>query len=299
MKLRLATQFNLISVALFAICLAGVGRIADRMLQKEALEHTRHEAAVLLSAADAMNMYTMHHVTPLLQTQNKYTFVPESVPALSAVRMLNLLQKNLPAFSYRSAVLDPTNPHDLPTRWEASVIAQLQGNPGLTRLSGQREGQPGGALFVAQPIRMTDVTCMQCHSTPAAAPRTMVDQYGSAHGFGWPMNRTIGAAFVSVPMTQATAQARALWRVFMLSMTAVFVVVLVLLNVMVHVFVTRRVQSLARIAEEMSLGKLDGTLPTGGSDEIASLADSFGRMQTSLVEAFRILNDGHGEAGSP
>jgi HAMP domain-containing protein len=293
MKLRLAIKFNLISLAVFAICLASAGEIADRMLQKEALEQTRHVAAVLLSAADAMNVYTMHHVTPLLQTQNKYAFVPESVPALSAVRMLDLLQKNLPAFAYRAAVLDPTNPRDRPTGWEAKVIAQLQANPHLAQLSGQRDAQSGGgALFLAQPIRMTDVACMQCHSTAGAAPRTMVDQYGSAHGFGWPMNRTIGAEFVSVPMAQAVAQARAMWRAFMLSMAAVFAVVLVLLNVMVHVLVTRRIQSLSRIAEEMSLGKLDGTLPTGGSDEIASLADSFARMQASLVEAFRILNEG-------
>jgi HAMP domain-containing protein len=32
-------------------------------------------------------------------------------------------------------------------------------------------------------------------------------------------------------------------------------------------------------------------LPTGGSDEIAALAVSFGRMQTSLVEAFKILDE--------
>jgi HAMP domain-containing protein len=206
--------------------------------------------------------------------------------------MLDVLQKDLPAFSYRAAVLDPTNPADRPTGWEASVIAQLHANPHLAQLGGQRDGKAGGALFIAQPIRMTDAACMQCHSTRDAAPRSLLDRYGSAHGLGWPMNQTIGAELVSVPMTEATAQARALWRVFMISMTAVFAVVLVLLNVMVHVLVTRRIESLSRVAEEMSLGKLDGALQIGGTDEIASLGGSFARMQASLVEAFRILNEG-------
>jgi HAMP domain-containing protein len=61
---------------------------------------------------------------------------------------------------------------------------------------------------------------------------------------------------------------------------------------MVHFLITRRIQSLSRAADEMSLGKLDGTaLPTQGGDEIASLAVSFGRMRTSLVEAFKILDE--------
>ena len=46
----------------------------------------------------------------------------------------------------------------------------------------------------------------------------------------------------------------------MVSLTGVFALVLVVMNVMVHMLVTRRIQSLSRIADEMSLGKLDGFL---------------------------------------
>jgi HAMP domain-containing protein len=121
----------------------------------------------------------------------------------------------------------------------------------------------------------------------------MIDKYGSANGFGWTMNDVIGAEFVSVPMTQPIERGRAVWRTFMLSLTAVFAVVLIVMNVMVNMLITRPIQSLSRAADEMSLGKLAETpLPTGGSDEIASLAVSFGRMRTSLIEAFKILDEG-------
>jgi HAMP domain-containing protein len=124
----------------------------------------------------------------------------------------------------------------------------------------------------------------------------MIDKYGSVNGFGWTMNEVIGAEVVSVPMAQAIERGRAVWRTFMVSLTGVFAVVLIVMNVMVHMLITRRIQSLSRIADEMSLGKLDGaSLPTRGSDEIASLAVSFGRMQTSLIEAFKILDEGQGQ----
>ena len=296
MKLSLSVKFNLVFLIIFAIGLSGAGVLANRLLQQQALEETTHDADILLSTAESMQAYTAAHVTPLLATQMKYRFVPESIPAYSAIEMLNLLQKEFPNFSYRSTMLNPTNPRDRPTDWETDVIRQLHDHPELKEATGQRNSQTGRTLFLARPSRITDAACMSCHSTPSAAPSTMLDKYGAANGFGWTMNEVIGAEVVSVPMAQPIERGRALWRTFMVSLTAVFAVVLIVMNVMVHVLVTRRIQSLSRVADEMSLGKLDGaTLPTHGSDEIASLAVSFGRMQTSLIEAFKILDDEQGK----
>ena len=296
MKLSLSVKFNLVFLIIFAIGLSGAGVLANRLLQQQALEETTHDANILLSTAESMQAYTAAHVTPLLATQMKYRFVPESIPAYSAIEMLNLLQKEFPNFSYRSTMLNPTNPRDRPTDWETDVIRQLHDHPELKEATGQRNSQTGRTLFLARPSRITDAACMSCHSTPSAAPSTMLDKYGSANGFGWTMNEVIGAEVVSVPMAQPIERGRALWRTFMVSLTGVFAVVLIVMNVMVHALVTRRIQSLSRVADEMSLGKLDGaTLPAHGSDEIASLAVSFGRMQTSLIEAFKILDDEQGK----
>jgi HAMP domain-containing protein len=294
MKISLAIKFNLVFIAIFAIGLAAIGIVADRVLQQQALDETRHDADVLLSAAGAVQNYTAQHITPLLATQIQYSFVPESVPAYSAIEMLNTLQSAFPNFSYRSTMVNPTNPRDRPTDWEAEVINHLHDHPELKEMTGQRR-TPGGEqlLFLAHPSSITDSSCMQCHSTPSAAPRTMLDKYGPANGFGWTMNEVIGAEFVSVPMSESIARGHAVWRSLMASLTAVFAVVLIVLNLMVHFLVTRRLQMLSRAADEVSLGKLgDVALPAGGRDEIASLAVSFGRMRTSLIAAFEILEEG-------
>jgi HAMP domain-containing protein len=293
MKLSLAVKFNLVFVAIFAVGLTATGIVADRVLQQQALKETRHDADVLISTAAAMQNYTAQHITPLLATQIKYSFVPESVPAYSAIEMLGTLKSAFPNFSYKSTMLNPTNPRDRPTDWESEVIAHLHDHPELKEFTGQRPG-PGGQdqLFLARPSRITDSACMQCHSTPSAAPPTMLDKYGPANGFGWTMNDVIGAEFVSVPMADSIARGHAVWRSFMASLTAVFVVVLIALNVMVHFLVTRRLQALSRAADAVSLGKLNEIeLPGGGSDEISSLAVSFERMRTSLVAAFEILDE--------
>jgi HAMP domain-containing protein len=293
MKLSLAVKFNLVFVAIFAIGLTATGFVADRVLQQQALEETRHDADVLISTAKAMQNYTAQHITPLLATQIKYSFVPESVPAYSAIEMLGTLKGTFPNFSYKSTMLNPTNPRDRPTDWETEVIAHLHDHPELKDVTGQRPARGGeNLLFLARPSRITDVACMQCHSTPSAAPPTMLDKYGPANGFGWTMNDVIGAEFVSVPMSESIARGHAVWRSFMVSLSAVFVVVLIALNVMVHFLVTRRLQALSRAADAVSLGKLNEVeLPSGGSDEITSLSVSFGRMRTSLVAAFEILDE--------
>ncbi|MEM5403997.1 c-type heme family protein [Paraburkholderia unamae] len=290
--LSLSVKFNLVFLIIFTIALVAIGVVSDRLLQKQALEVTAHDANILASAASSMQSYTAAHVTPLLATQIKYSFVPESIPAFSAIEMLKLLGKDFPNFSYNATMLNPTNPRDRPTDWETDVIRHLHDHPELKELTGQRDAPGGRSFFLARPSSITDTACMQCHSTPNAAPATMIEKYGSSNGFGWTMNEVIGAEFVSVPMAQPIARGRAVWRTFMLSLSAVFAVVLIVMNVMMHVLITRPIRALSRTADEMSLGKLDATtLPTGGSDEIASLAVSFGRMQTSLIEAFRILDE--------
>ena len=65
---------------------------------------------------------------------------------------------------------------------------------------GERDTPIGRSLYLARPIQIKSGACLDCHSTVDAAPKTMIDRYGSANGFGWKMEEVIGAQIVSVPM---------------------------------------------------------------------------------------------------
>ena len=59
---------------------------------------------------------------------------------------------------------------------------------------------------------------------------------------------------------------------------------------MLVLLVTRPVQRLSGIADEVSMGNMDAPkFQLSGNDEIAKLAQSFGRMRKSMAEALKML----------
>jgi protein-histidine pros-kinase len=131
-----------------------------------------------------------------------------------------------------------------------------------------------------------------CHSTVEAAPKTMVDRYGPANGFGWQLNEVIGAQVVVVPTAVPVARANAAFQTFMISLTAVFVVIGIALNLMLAQMVIRPVTKLSRLADEISLGNMEvPDFAVKSRDEIGTLAESFNRMKKSLVQAMKLLDE--------
>jgi HAMP domain-containing protein len=229
-------------------------------------------------------------VKPLLETQLKYAFLPQSVPAYAATEVFNEMRKKHPDYGYKEATLNPSNPRDRASDWEADVINTFRQSPDNVEMVGERDTPTGPALYLARPIEVTSAACLVCHSTIEAAPKTMVDLYGPANGFGWKMNEVIGAQIVSVPMSVPIRRAEQTFRTFMLSLAAVFAVTFVLLNAMLHLMVIRRVTRLASIADQVSLGHMDaGDFRTRSRDEIGVLTEALGRMKVSLVQAMKML----------
>jgi HAMP domain-containing protein len=120
----------------------------------------------------------------------------------------------------------------------------------------------------------------------------MIELYGPANGFGWKLNEVVGAQIVSVPMTLPIKRSEDTFKLFMISLTAVFGFIFVALNLMLHYIVIWPVTKLSHIADEVSLGKLDTPgFVVKGKDEIAALAGSFERMRTSLMQAMKMLGE--------
>jgi len=212
------------------------------------------------------------------------------VPAYAATEMFNEMRKKHPDYGYKEATLNPTNPRDRASDWEADIVNTFRQSKDNVEMVGERDTPTGRALYLARPIQITSAACLVCHSTIEVAPKTMTDLYGPANGFGWKMNEVIGAQVVSVPMSVPIKRADETFRTFMLSLAGVFVVTFVLLNVMLHLMVIRRVTRLSAIADQVSLGNMDaGDFRTRSSDEIGVLTEALGRMKVSLVQAMKML----------
>ena len=289
--MKLLVKFNLIYVIVMALGVAVSGVLARSLLVDNAQEEVLNTARMLIDKANAVRGYTSGQITKLLETQMKYEFLPQSVPSYSATEVLGTLQKTYPDYLYKEATLNPTNPRDRAVGWEVDVVNQFRANAELKEYSGQRETATGPSIYLAKPLRITNPACLQCHSSVEAAPKTMVDKYGPANGFGWNFNEVIGAQVVSVPLALPLQRAEKSFKVFIGSLIGVFVVVGIVLNLMIWLVVVRPVTRLSELADRVSQGDLAAPeFPGSGSrDEIGVLAASFSRMRTSVVQAMKML----------
>ena len=288
--MKLIWKFNLVLLGIFVLGFAIAGYVSYGVLQANAREEIVQNARLMMEAALASRTYTSTQVKPLLETQLKYEFLPQTVPAYAATEVFNEMRKRHPDYGYKEATLNPTNPRDRASDWEADIVNVFRQSASNKELIGERDTPTGRTLYLARPIDVSSASCLVCHSTVEVAPKTMIDLYGSANGFGWKFQEVIGAQVVSVPMSVPIARADETFRAFMISLALVFFATFVLLNVMLHMMVIRRVTRLASIADQVSLGNLDaGDFKSKSRDEIGVLSEALGRMKVSLVQAMRML----------
>lgn len=292
MKLSLAVKFNVVFMIVFIVGFVASSLFANYLLQKSARDESLDKARMLMNAAAATSVYTSDHIVPLLENRLKFEFLPQSIPSFAATEQLQQLLKSYPDFLYKEATLNPTNPRDRATGWETGVVNQLRDKPDTKELIGERADDSGPSLFVAQPIQITNPACLACHTSPETTPKTVVDRYGPLNGFGWKLNEIIGARLVSVPLAVPLQRSAELLHTFMLSMLGIFVFLFCALNIMVHLFVTRRLRQMSALADRVSLGESDvPDMDVSGKDELARMGQSFVRMRTSLVSAMKMLEE--------
>ncbi len=287
--MKLLLKFNFVFVLVFALGLAATGYVSWALLERNARDEIAQNARLLMDAALSTRSYTGSQVGPLLQTQMKYTFLPQSLPAYAAAEVFSDLRKKHTEYSYKEAALNPTNPRNRAVDWESDIITQFRNNKDSKEIIGDRETPTGRSFYVARPMRAGE-SCLPCHSTVDAAPKTMIERYGPANGFGWVLNDVIAAQIISVPTEVPLNRAKQAFTVFMSSVAAVFVAIGVALNLMLWALVIRPIGKLSQFADRVSLGELDiPEFKRRSSDEIGVLARSIGRMRTSMVQAMKML----------
>src|SRR5215831_8645581 len=174
--MKLIVKFNLVFILVFLIGLAAAGYVSHQLLQKNARDEIVQIARLVMESALANRAYTSSQVGPLLQTQMKYSFLPQSVPAYSATEVFNGLRKKFPEYAYKEATLNPTNPRNRANDWEADIVNQFRNNAESTEIIGERDTPAGRLLYIARPIQIRDGACLSCHSTVDAAPKTLIDR---------------------------------------------------------------------------------------------------------------------------
>lgn len=267
---------------IFACALLAGSAAFFLFFRSAAIDHVEDESLAMMDAALAVRAYTVDEVRPIVKERSPNTFHQQSVPSYAAQSVFQRLSTSDNSYSYREAALNPTNPDDLATNFEARIIKRFRQDDAEKSVSGLRETDSGTQFYQARPIRIQDKGCLECHSTPERAPDPMLAQYGSDGGFGWEMGEVVGVQMLTVPVDKEFAT--------IYEVLAVFFAILVILFIVVSIFVVRPLQrnvirplrELAETAERSSLRDDDTELPAHGAAEVRRLAESITRLRRSL-----------------
>ncbi len=289
-SLGLRAKFNIAILVAFAIGFAIAAVVLQRMFIADARDVVMQNARIMMTAANAIRKYTADDLVPLLPMQANGKFVAETVPAFAAQTNFKDVQAEFAGYTYREPALNPTNLNDRPQDWEADIIRGFREDASNKEMVVERNTPLGPTLNLARPVTITDQACLICHDTPGVAPASLIQTYGSNNGFGWKLNETVGAQFVSVPMAVPLKAAHEAYVAFLGTLVGIFAVIFAILNLLLHYVVIVPVRKVSAAADAVSLGEENVEVYVKpGKDEISSLSVAFNRMRESLKRAMDML----------
>lgn len=290
---QLSQKFNILLITIFAFAIIVSGVAFSAILSRNTEQQVSANATLLLQTMLSVRQYTLNQVapelTPRLDTEPE--FLPQTVPGYSAREVFEDLRKNpeYNNFFYKEATLNPTNLRDQADSFETNLVKNFQTNSALKEMTGYRASPAGELFYIARPIAIAKESCLRCHSTPEAAPKSLLTTYGSANGFGWKLNDIVGAQVISIPASLVTNSTQHDFFLLMGIIATAFAFIFLLINLLLKYTVIRPLNQMAKVANEVSLGNMQVEFERGTNDEIGKLATAFSRLKTSLVMAMNML----------
>ncbi|WP_019500350.1 DUF3365 domain-containing protein [Pseudanabaena sp. PCC 6802] len=291
---KLGTKFNLLLVTVFLIGVLISGAALAAILNRNAENQITSKALILIQAMSSVRNYTRTQIYPQLKDRliTEPEFLPQTIQAYSAREVFENLRNNkeYSDFFYKEATLNPTNLRDLADDYEKVIVERFRSDRNLKELTGFRSSPGIDLYYIARPIVIPEQSCLECHSTPEAAPKSLIATYGRNRGFGWQLNEIVGAQIISVPASEVVNASRQSLLLVMAAVGGVFAVTILLINIMLRQAVVKPLNRMARVAHDVSIGNLGSEFQQTSHDEIGVLAAAFNRMKLSLSMAMEMLN---------
>ena len=275
-RLKLGTKFTLLLVLVFlgGIVLSGV--TLSGAMQRKVEDEVTTTAEILTQTINSVRNYTSNNIIPLLAEQlaTEPEFIPEIVPSYAARKVFENFRERpeYSSFFYKEAAPNPTNLTDKADEFETKLVEQFRSQPELTKLSGYRENAGKNLFFIARPLVVKKTSCLQCHSSPLVAPKSMLAIHGDKNGFGWQLNDVVASQTVYVPADEIFARGHTYLALVMGIFVAIFAAVVLLINWLLKRTVIHPLKQLTTIAHKVSTGTMTVEQVEFDSPRIAKFA---------------------------
>ncbi|MFN6488019.1 MULTISPECIES: DUF3365 domain-containing protein [unclassified Nostoc] len=259
-RFKLATKFTLLLLLVFIGAIAVSGFALSHALEQKAEAEIGYRSQVIAETMNSVRNYTNTHINPLLtpMVNTQATFVPEIVPSFAVREVFEILRKNedYKDFLYKDANLNPTNLRDKADVFETQLIERFRKEPDLKSISGFRDSYDEKLFYNARPFSIKNPTCLHCHSTPEAAPKSQIASYGSENGFGWQLNEILGTQIIYLPAKQVFDDAHRAFVLFISLFIIIFALVILLINYLLKRNVLQPLKPMAQLAQKISMNEI-------------------------------------------
>lgn len=295
-KLKLGAKFTLLLTLVFlgGIVLSGV--MLSNTMQRKAEDEVMAKAEILTQTINSIREYTSNNVVPLLKDRLETSpeFIGEVVPSFTARKVFENFRdrSEYNDFFYKEAALNPTNLKDRADEFETKLVEQFRTQPNLTELTGYQVKEGKNLFFIARPLTMRQQSCLQCHSTPEAAPKSMIAVHGDKNGFGWKLHDVVAAQTIYVPADDVLARGHQYLALVMGIFVTIFALVVLLINALLKHTVIHPIKQLTAIARRVSGGTMMEQVGCDSpsiskiarrADEPGQLARAFQHMANEIV----------------
>ncbi len=293
--MKINTKVNLILIIVLTSGIFISGTVLAKVLERKTESEVSGKAVMLMQMMNSIRQYTNDKVQPLLlpKVETSQQFIPESIPSFSAREIFESFRKtkDYANFIYKDATLNPTNLRDKADDFESNIVKEFRSNSDSDQKFGFRTISGDKLFYSARPLKVTYESCLRCHSTPDAAPKSQLATYGRNNGFGWKLNDIVATQIVYVPAEDIYNQTRQSFLIVLSVLGTIFAAIVIIINVLLKKTVLKRIKNIANVAERVSVGDMDASFGKQDKDEIGALAEAFNRMRYSLEIALNMLNN--------
>lgn len=291
----------MVAVFMGGIIFSGV--VYYNILHRNAENEINTQANLLISTVDAIRKYNADRITPLLEKQSEEKMLIEALPSVAAAKVFdiftNVYKDRYGEYSYRNAMINPTNIKDKATENEIKIIEKLreQYKPEGKNIA---EGyltmneKNNRYFYTARPIiiQKSQTSCLSCHTSLEKSPKSLQALYKQGvytgnNGFGWELDKVIGTKIIYVPADKVDKIAKQNFLIILGTFMAIFAISISLVNLWLKQHIVRPLNQITQVAEAVSLGDMDANFENESKDEIGRLADAFRRVKTTLEIAIK------------
>jgi HAMP domain-containing protein len=288
-RMSLQKRFAVMLIVIFFISLPLVGTAAYFVLQKNINEAVFEQATFFLNSMETVRQHVGKVMRPVAQENMPGKFDVRLMSTSYAARgVAERLKDKFPEYTFQHVSVNPRNDVNRATSFEQGVIQFFANNRNVPESTGFIKKGNVEYFYVARPV-VSENSCMQCHSTPDAAPKEVVATYGTTAAFGWQPSQVVASLIVYVPTKLAKEHAFQALLTFMGLYAAVFIVILVMIDRAIVSSIIAPIKHFAATADEVSKGNFEKDFTAEGNDEIKTLAEAFRRMKISIVASMNMI----------